>query len=94
MTKFIRAAVASAALAGFGIGILATSAPAAASASALAKCYDAVVAACNKKPDHAVNPCVNSGLDQCDAEHSAAIQLPGSQIDALRSTAMRKLRIE
>ena len=92
MKNFIRAAVASAALAGLGIGIFATTAQAAVGQSALVKCYDSVIAACNTKPDHAVNPCVESGLDQCDAQHSASIQLPGAQIDALRASALRNVR--
>lgn len=91
MTRFIHATFASAALAGLGIAILASTAQAAVGQTALGKCYDIVVAACNKKPDHAVNPCVNNGLDQCDEEH-ASIELPGTQIDALRTTALRGVR--
>lgn len=78
MTNFIRAAVASAALAGLGLATFATAAQAAAGQSALGNCYEAVVNACNKKPDHAVNPCINSGLDQCDAEHSRVDPVAGS----------------
>ena len=91
MTKFIRATIASAVLAGLGMAVF-NSAAEAAVQTALSKCYDSVVAACNTKPDHAVNPCINSGLDQCDAEHSAAIQLPGTVIEALRASALRSMR--
>jgi hypothetical protein len=73
--------------------LLASAAPAQASASALAKCYDRVIAACNKKPDHAVNPCVNSGLDQCDAQHNAQIQLPQTEISKLRANATRRINV-
>jgi hypothetical protein len=42
-------------------------------ASAVAKCYDRVIAACNKKSsDAAVNACVKSGLDQCDTLASSS----------------------
>ncbi len=92
MTNFIRSAVASAALASLGIAIFATTAQAAVGQAALGNCYEAVVNACNTKPDHAVNPCINSGLDQCDAEHSASIQLPEAQINALKARVMRGVR--
>jgi hypothetical protein len=92
MTKFNRAIIASAALAGLGMAIFASTAQAAVGQTALGKCYDSVVAACNKKPDHAVNPCVNSGLDQCDEEHAESIQLPGTTIGKLRANALRSVR--
>ena len=91
MTKFIRATIASAALAGLGMGVF-TGAAQAAVVTPLAKCYDSVVAACNTKPDHAVNPCVNNGLDQCDEEHSASIELPGTEAGTLRASALRSMR--
>ena len=74
MTKFIRAIVASAALTGMGLAIFTGAAQAAVGQTALGKCYDLVTAACNKKPDHAVNPCLNSGFDQSDEEHGASIE--------------------
>jgi hypothetical protein len=92
MTKFIRTAIASAALAGLGMGVFTSAAQAALGETALGKCYNSVVSACNTKPDHAVGACVDNGLDQCDAEHSASIQLPGTVIGKLRASAMRSMR--
>ena len=53
MTNFVRATIASAVLAGFGMVIYANGAQAALGQTALGKCYDLVMAACNKKADHA-----------------------------------------
>lgn len=51
----------------------ATSPSHATGASAVARCYDRVIAACNKKSsDAAVNACVKSGLDQCDTLASSS----------------------
>lgn len=42
-------------------------------ATAVARCYDRVIAACNKKSsDAAVNACIESGLDQCDTLKSSS----------------------
>jgi len=90
MKNFIRSSIAAAVLAGFGLTMFANASHAALGQTALGKCYDRVIAACNKKPDHAVLPCANSGLDQCDEEHSASISLPAADIDALRSSALRR----
>jgi hypothetical protein len=91
MTKFVRATTASAALVGIGMAIFASTAQAALGETALGKCYNSVVASCNTKPDHAVGSCVDNGLDQCDEEH-ASIELPGTEIDRLRASALRSLR--
>jgi hypothetical protein len=74
--------------------LLASAAQAQGGQTALSRCYDRVVAACNKKSDQAVNACVNSGLDQCDAQHKAQIQLPQTEISKLRANATRRIHIK
>jgi hypothetical protein len=78
----------------FASVLAATAAQAQLGQTALSRCYDRVVAACNKKSDAAVNPCANSGLDQCDAEHKAQIQLPQTEISKLRANAMRRINVK
>ena len=68
MNENVRNLIASAALAALGIAFLTTLGH----ASPLSDCYDRVIEACNKKPDHAVNACVTSGLDQCDGQYTSA----------------------
>ena len=92
MTLIARKTIAAAALAGIGLALYTNAAQAALGQTALGKCYDRVVAACNQKADHAVIPCANSGMDQCDEQHSSQIQLPAAQLDALRGNALRSLR--
>lgn len=65
--------------------------PAHAAMNSRAQCYDAVIAACNKKPDHAVNACVKNGLDQCDGQFKA--NTGSSQNGTVRPTAAGNFRI-
>ncbi len=59
--------------------------------TAVSKCYDRVVAACNKKSsDAAVNACLKNGLGQCDtlatSSGSSDNQSTGS-VSGLRTTS-------
>ena len=65
----IRLAAATAVFAGFIAIAAAPKVSAAVGQTALSKCVDAVVAACNKKKDASVNPCVNNGVSQCEKKH-------------------------
>jgi len=87
MTQTTRSLIASAALAALGIAVLTNISH----ASKLSDCYDRVIAACNKKPDHAVNACVNSGLDQCDGQFTTGGG-SSAEIARLRASAAKKLK--
>jgi hypothetical protein len=88
MNQTTRTLVASAALAALGIVILTNLSH----ASKLSDCYDRVIAACNKKPDHAVNACVTSGLDQCDGQFTSGGGSSQSEISKLRANALKAVK--
>lgn len=88
MNQTARSLIASAALAALGIAFLTNLGH----ATPLSNCYDRVIAACNKLPDHAVNACVNNGLDQCDGQFASNSGNSSAAIAKLRASAMKKLR--
>ena len=88
MNENVRNLIASAALAALGIAFLTNLGH----ASPLSDCYDRVIEACNKKPDHAVNACVTSGLDQCDGQYTSKGGSSSSEISKLRESALQKLK--
>lgn len=88
MKNTARTTIAAAVLAALGIVLLTNLSH----ASKLSDCYDRVIAACNKKPDQAVNACVTSGLDQCDGQFTSKGGSSESEIAKLRASAAKKLK--
>jgi hypothetical protein len=73
MGQSIRAAIAATAFAGLSMAVLSSLGHAQGGQTGLSKCYDTVVAACNKKSDKAASACANNGFGQCDKQHKAQI---------------------
>jgi hypothetical protein len=88
MKNTARSAIAAAAFAAIGMAFLTNLAH----TTPLSDCYDNVIKACNKLPDHAVNSCVNNGLDQCDGQFTSKGGSSSAEISKLRASAAKKLK--
>lgn len=91
MYTTIRATIAAATFAALSTAFFANLGHTQGGQTGLSKCYDSVVAACNKKSGDAVNACANSGFDQCDKQHKASI-IPPAEISKLRANATRNVQ--
>ena len=64
-----------------------TAALAGGAGNSLGDCYNHVISACNETA-HPI-PCSNSGMDACDEEHSASIDLP--DLEVFRAAADKRV---